>query len=115
MKQNKIWGVTSLVWTGNNTEVHRIESIKGGYCSKHKHEHKYNLFYVENGELLVEIWKENDVIDKTFLHGGETTVVPPGVYHRFTSTENTNALEVYWIDLDKNDIIREDQGGINGN
>ena len=115
MKENKVWGETYNVWTGNNTEVHKLSAIKGGYCSKHKHEHKYNLFCVESGELLIEIWKDNNIIDKTILRDGESTIVNPGQYHRFTVLKDTQALEIYWIELNKDDIIREDQGGINTN
>ncbi len=112
MKESKIWGTTTLVWSGNNTETHKIDIIRGGYCSKHKHDYKYNLFYVEYGSLRVEIWKDDGIIDVTELHDGETTTVSPGQYHRFTALENTSALEVYWVELQNNDIIREDRGGV---
>lgn len=112
MKENKIWGDTALIWTGNNTELHRIKANKGGYCSKHCHKSKWNLFYVESGELAIEVWNDNGVIDKTVLHAGETTAVAPGVYHRFTAVQDTEALEVYWVHLKSDDIVREDVGGV---
>ena len=111
MKENKIWGETSLIWTGNNAELHRIKAEKGGYCSKHYHKSKWNLFFVEKGELLIEIWSKNDVIDTTVLKAGEMTAVAPEVYHRFTATEDTEALEVYWVHLKSDDIVRETVGG----
>ena len=37
--QGKIWGKTQALFNKNNVQIHRIETKKGGYCSKHKHEH----------------------------------------------------------------------------
>jgi mannose-6-phosphate isomerase-like protein (cupin superfamily) len=123
VKENKIWGETKMVWSGNNTEIHQITIKKGGYCSKHKHINKYNLFFIIQGKLMVETWKEIDVIDKnkwsennmiekTILLSGESTIVSPRQYHRFTALIPTRAIEVYWTYLEKDDIIREDCGGI---
>lgn len=123
MKENKIWGETKLIWIGNNTEIHRIIIKKGGYCSKHTHRNKFNLFYVERGKLLIETWKNIDfinkkslqeeaMIEKTILHVGENTIIKPNQYHRFTAFEPTEALEVYWVNLEEDDIIREDCGGV---
>ena len=58
-KQGKIWGETSPIFNKNNVEIHRIEIKKGGYCSKHKHEHKFNAFFVEKGKLQISVWKNN--------------------------------------------------------
>jgi mannose-6-phosphate isomerase-like protein (cupin superfamily) len=115
MKESKIWGDTTSVWSNGNAEVHRISVKHGGFCSKHKHEHKYNLFYVESGKLLIEIWRNERIVDKTTLHSGESTIVPPCVFHKFTALENSIAIEVYWVALDKKDIIRESSGGISEN
>ena len=112
MKQNKVWGETSEIWAGNNCEVHLINAKAGGYCSKHLHQHKFNLFHVEHGELQIEIWKTGGLIDKTVLIDGESTVVPPQVFHRFTALNDTKALEIYWVKIESEDIEREDQGGV---
>lgn len=111
MKEAKIWGDTTLIWCNESTIVHRINIIKGGYCSKHYHSHRSNLFHVESGKLQIDVWKENGVVDTTILCLGESTEVPPNVFHRFTALEETKALEVYWVKIDKEDIVREDQGG----
>ena len=47
MIAGKVWGTTENVFSNHNFEFHRIEVDKGGFCSKHKHVHKYNGFYVE--------------------------------------------------------------------
>ena len=118
MKENKIWGITQPVWIGNNVEIHRIEIKAGGYCSKHLHEHKYNMFYVEYGELEISIWKEHgyeqaeDIIDRTIIIDDESTIIDPKQYHMFKAIKDTVAYEIYWISLDKDDIKRMNQGGI---
>ena len=38
----KIWGQTELVFANSNIEFHRIDIKKGGTCSKHKHNYKFN-------------------------------------------------------------------------
>lgn len=53
----KVWGKTTEIWRGQHVEVHRIQTLKSGYCSRHRHDHKLNMFYVERGRLLVEVWK----------------------------------------------------------
>ena len=112
MKQGKVWGETFLLFKKNNTEFHRIKVNKGAYCSKHKHACKYNSFFVERGKLRISVWKTDyDLIDETILGPGETMIVSPGEYHQFHAIEETVAFELYWVELDGNDIQREDCGG----
>ena len=110
--QGKVWGRTALLWAGNNVEVHRIEGRAGGYCSRHRHAHKWNLFYVESGGLRVETWESAESPDVTLLGPGESCAVPPGRLHRFIVQQDCVALELYWVALDAEDIHREDCGGI---
>lgn len=118
MKENKVWGITSPIWNGNNVEFHRIEVKEGGYCSKHLHEHKFNMFYVEYGELEISIWKEHgyekdeDMIDKTIIVDDESTIIEPKQYHMFKALKDTVAYEIYWVSLEKDDIKRMNQGGL---
>ena len=53
MKSGKVWGETELVLQTPFVEFHRIWVHQGGFCSLHKHEHKWNMFYVTSGELAV--------------------------------------------------------------
>tara|TARA_B100002019_G_C21274529_1_gene604528 strand:- start:5596 stop:5943 length:348 start_codon:yes stop_codon:yes gene_type:complete len=113
-KQGKIWGETELLFSKNNVEIHRIETVSGGYCSKHKHNSKYNAFFVEKGSLKITIWKNDyDLIDETILKAGDITSVKPNEFHMFTALEDTVAYEIYWSELISEDIIRENCGGIN--
>ena len=112
--QGKIWGSTSELFNKNNVEIHRITCKQNGFCSKHKHISKYNMFFVEKGKLEIDIWKEYGLIDKTILEEHQVCVVEPGSYHQFKCIEDkTIAFEVYWVEIGAKDIIRESVGGIN--
>ena len=113
-KQGKVWGQTSCIWENNNVEIHRIECKMDGYCSTHKHEHKYNMFFVEKGKLQIEVWKKDyDLIDKTVLGHHEKMTVKPGEFHRFrVLEEGTVAYEIYWTQISGGDIVRKDHGGV---
>lgn len=110
--QGKVWGNTSPLFCKNNVEIHRIEAKKGGFCSKHKHEYKYNAFYIESGKLKITSWKNDyDLIDKTVISTGQITTCPPQEYHMFEALEDTVAYEIYWVELNEKDIVRENCGG----
>lgn len=112
MIQGKVWGETRPIFNKNGVEIHRMVAYDGGYCSKHRHNFKYNEFFVESGKLEIEVWqKDYDLIDKTLVESGEKTVVPPGLWHRFRALEDTVCFEIYYTELDPKDIEREDHGG----
>ena len=110
--QGKIWGSSQLLFLKNNVEIHRIDAKKGGYCSKHKHNYKHNLFFIEKGQLKITIWKNDyDLVDETIISDQQMSVVKPKEYHKFEALEDTVAYEIYWTELDADDIVREDCGG----
>jgi len=107
----KVWGQTECIEANSSCEFHRIDIKKGGTCSKHKHKHKYNGFYVVTGKLLVRVWKNSyDLVDETIVGPGDYCVVAPGEYHQFESLEDTLAFELYWAQLFHDDIERESVG-----
>lgn len=113
MKSGKVWGDTTVVVKGPFCEMHALNINPWSQCSKHKHNHKYNLFYVTLGELLIRVWK-NDyaLVDETLLQPGQWTVVKPGEFHQFqTRDQSCVALEVYYPEGISEDIIRQDAGG----
>jgi len=113
MKAGKIWGQTELLEANGVLEFHRIHTVAGGTCSKHKHLFKWNGFYVESGRLLIRVWKKGyDLVDETVLTDGEYTKVAPGEYHQFEAVEDTVAFELYWAEFDHDDIERETVGKI---
>lgn len=114
--RGKVWGNTSCLFCLNNVEIHRIEANKYGYCSIHKHEYKYNMFYVESGSLRVVIYRpdaDQIIEDITDLSAGQNTFVEPGLDHKFIALEDTVAYEIYWVELSRNDIVRKVVGGNN--
>jgi mannose-6-phosphate isomerase-like protein (cupin superfamily) len=112
-KHGKVWGSTQNLFFKNNVEISRIQINKRGCCSKHKHEHKYNMFFVEIGKLKIKIWKNDyNLIDETILESQQSTTVKPGEYHTFEALEDTIAYEIYWIELCVQDIIRETCGEV---
>lgn len=114
-KSGKVWGTTELLHANSVLEFHRIETKKGGVCSKHYHKHKWNGFYVEKGKLLIRTWKNDyDLVDEITLEAGDWHMAKPGEYHQFECLEDTIAFELYWpmllIDEQPNDIVRETVG-----
>jgi mannose-6-phosphate isomerase-like protein (cupin superfamily) len=114
LRQGKNWGYTTAFFETSTASAHHLSIRKGGYCSKHRHDHKFNLFYVLSGLLELTIWRENDVLDITVIEPGQVSGVPPGFWHRFKALEPTEAVEVYEVLLIEPDIEREpgSQGGI---
>jgi mannose-6-phosphate isomerase-like protein (cupin superfamily) len=51
-------------------------------------------------------------VDSTWLNAGDLSIVPAGEYHQFMAHQETEALEIYWTELNHNDIMRENVGGI---
>ena len=113
--KGKIWGSTSPIFCKNNVEIHRIEGNKGGYCSWHRHQSKYNRFFVEKGTIKVTVQKDygsGELEDETIIGPGQQTTVSPGDYHKFEVLEDCVVYEIYWVELDPNDIDRLTVGGM---
>jgi len=110
-KQGKIWGFTQEIFNKNNVSINRIYIKKNSCCSKHYHDYKTNIFWVESGSVCIEEWKkEYDLVDKTILNPGECCSIPPKTYHRFNGLEDSVVYEIYYVELMDNDIIRENTG-----
>ena len=114
MIAGKVWGKTELIEANCSLEFHRIDTKKGGGCSKHKHKYKFNGFYVVTGKMLIRVWKNSyDLVDETVLGPGDYTSVAPGEYHQFEALEDTLAFELYWAQFNHDDIERESVGHYN--
>ena len=111
MKAGKIWGQTELIHANGVLEFHRIEYKKDVGCSKHKHEFKWNGFFVESGKMMVKVWqKDYDLVDETILNAGDFMRVQArrlSSVHRFG---RRSCFELYWAEFDHNDIKRESVG-----
>ena len=107
----KVWGQTELVEANGALEFHRIEFKAGYQCSEHKHEFKWNGFYVESGQMMIRVWQdEQGLVDETMLYAGDYTKVKPGLYHQFIGIEDGIAFELYWAEFNHTDIKRRTSG-----
>ena len=110
-KAGKIWGQTELIHSNGVLEFHKIDFKAGGVCSKHKHQFKWNGFYVVSGRMKIRVWqKDYDLIDETILGPGDFTRVKPGLMHSFEGLEDGVAFELYWAEFNHDDIQRETVG-----
>ena len=108
----KIWGQTAELFKNSNVEIHRLEITKDGYCSKHKHLHKFNMFFVERGQVEIRVWKNDySLVDTTILNTHDIHVVEPGEFHQFKVLKSGVMFEIYWVELRSCDIEREEIGG----
>jgi mannose-6-phosphate isomerase-like protein (cupin superfamily) len=113
--QGKVWGVTYPLFANANVEMHSLRIKKGGFCSRHYHKTKYNRFIVFSGQLKVTVWKNygSEVLeDITILDPNMECTVEPGDEHMFEALEETVAVEIYYVDLHANDIVRKNHGGM---
>ena len=122
----KAWGHSTTIFIGCSCEVQRIDVVARGYCSRHKHLQRHNLFYVEAGELILHIFGSNaDGGVEVVLGAGDQHIVAPNVEHMFENrcATATVAYEIYWDDTIKRmlstgvlepmeDIVRYWPGGV---
>ena len=112
-KSGKIWGNTELIHANGALEFHRIEFNAGYKCSEHKHQWKWNGFFVEKGEMLVRVWQNEEqegLVDETYLGPGDFMQVKPGKFHQFEGVEDGIAFELYWAEFNHDDIQRRTIG-----
>lgn len=112
MKQGKVWGDTEELFNNGIISIHHLKIKKGGFCSEHSHRFKSNIFFVLSGNLKLSIWTSVDNEDDTVIWQGESSEVPPGVYHKFTALTDVECLEIYEVKLKGEDIERRTEGGL---
>jgi mannose-6-phosphate isomerase-like protein (cupin superfamily) len=112
MKSGKVWGETTALLKTPFIEVHKLSIYPNKTCSLHKHERKWNAFYVSVGVLFIVAHKRDyNLLDETILHPGDFTALPPGEFHRFyTRDEAVECLEIYYPEPLSEDIIRKTIG-----
>ena len=109
----KIWGQTELIHKNGVLEFHRIDYKAGYKCSEHKHNFKWNGFFVESGKMLVRTWQDDQgLLDETILNAGDFTQVKPGKFHQFEGLEDGVAFELYWAEFNHDDIQRRTSGTV---
>lgn len=111
----KPWGLCFPMVMGHSIQLDRLLVYAGGFSSLHYHEQKWNLFFVESGEL--DIWWLKHGGPAT-LKAGDHVVVPPGWenVHQFHCRQQTVLFEFYWQQpgdspLQREEIVRLTENG----
>ena len=101
----KSWGKTVLVFDNETIHIYLAWIKPEGFCSKHYHKNKNNLFFVQSGSIIVKTW-DKDTINEYKLLAGDKILVNNNVWHQFIATEESIILEIYYSTIDHEDIIR---------
>lgn len=109
--QGKIWGSTRELEANPFMSFHRADVKAGFRCSRHHHVAKVNGFFVENGRLVVRIFRPSGTEDVTELGAGDYMSVPAGIDHQFECLADTVLFEIYWPSVVSEDIVRKNDGG----
>lgn len=113
-KAGKVWGWTRKIFESPYVQVNMIMVNPSRFCSEHKHEHKYNAFFILDGILDIKVWKNDyELVDLTVANQYDMITVSPGEFHKFenNSEKIVEALEIYWVENIATDIIRRVCGG----
>ncbi|WP_415374571.1 cupin domain-containing protein [Patiriisocius sp. Uisw_017] len=87
LKDVKDYFTPKIVTEVNNQYV-KIAKIKGQEVPWHNHENEDELFYIIEGELLMEVENETNRTMKT----GDMLVVPKGINHRVSSIDECSIM-----------------------
>jgi quercetin dioxygenase-like cupin family protein len=79
---------TPKIVTEVNDQYVKIAKIKGQEVPWHNHENEDELFYILEGELLMEVENETNRTMKT----GDMFVVPKGINHRVSSINQCSIM-----------------------
>ena len=120
----KPWGMAVAFCESKLGQMSLAIIDAGGFCSRHYHAHKANVFTVYAGTLAVHIWDGFDEKQATrppdrvlTVERGSSIVVPPNVVHLMTATANCLCVESYFNPLGgkvcTKDIHRLTTGGKN--
>lgn len=116
--EDKVWGKVFHIFD-EITAVSLLEVKSGFCCSIHKHEHRWNHFFVISGVLKVNFFrKSGDSFEPWYnriLLTGESIKVSPGTIHQFEVLGSGRIVEAYWTtdgtEVNLDDIVRYSQGG----
>lgn len=109
---DKPWG-HEIIWAETDRYVAKLLFIAAGQrLSRQYHERKDETFFVEAGELTLEIG-QGAGLRTLDLRPGESFHCPPGTIHRMIGRSDVRVFEVSTPDLD--DVVRlEDAYGREG-
>jgi len=103
----KTWGEKWNIFQNDLCEVSILELKPYHRCSWHKHQTKFNQFFVLDGTLFIKV---RDGIAR--IAKGQIFTTRPGEFHEFqTGAEQALIQEIMYVKYDPEDIEREMLGG----
>jgi mannose-6-phosphate isomerase-like protein (cupin superfamily) len=109
---DKPWGY-EVIWAETDRYVGKLLHIAAGHkLSRQYHERKDETFFVQAGEMVLELGRPPNVERRT-LRQNEAFHCTPGTVHRMVAEKDVDVIEVSTPDLD--DVVRlEDAYGREG-
>jgi len=101
----KIWGERYLLRKDSTHAISYLKLKKKTRCSWHKHEQKFNLFFVIKGKVGIKT-EYGEIV----LTDGQELTVEPGLFHEFRVYEDSLMLEEMFVKYDESDIQRKNLG-----
>ena len=103
----KTWGEKWNVFENDLCEISLLYLKPQKRCSWHRHQAKYNQFFVIEGEVKIKTEWGTALITK-----GQIFTTRPGEWHEFQTTGEPAILqEIMYVQYDSSDIERETLGG----
>ena len=102
---HKIWGERYLLRQDSTHALSFLDLITGTCCSWHKHETKFNFFFLIEGSVSIKT-----EFGETLLEPGQIFTVEPGTKHQFVVHEDSKLLEEMYVEYAEADIQRETLG-----
>jgi quercetin dioxygenase-like cupin family protein len=103
----KIWGETCEIFRNDTVSVNLLKIKKGGVCSWHFHNSKYNRFHVVSGRIVIRFQYPDCSLSTCAVEEGESHGdIPPRVLHEFEGLEDSVVIETTFVKNDPDDITR---------
>lgn len=120
--ERKPWGAAVHMGHTEFTQMSLAIIDQGGFCSRHFHKQKVNVFCVIEGELLVHSWADQYKSDSRspdrtdLIQAGMAIQMPVEVIHEMEGLTNVVCMESYFAikrghKVCRNDIHRMTRGG----
>jgi mannose-6-phosphate isomerase-like protein (cupin superfamily) len=106
-RSHKSWGEKWNLIKSDSSEVSFLDLKSWQRCSWHRHQCKFNLFFVIDGEIFI---KTDSGLSKVAKN--EIFTTRPGEWHEFQTHElPARIIEVMYVQYQAEDIERKELGG----
>jgi len=110
-RTRKTWGEKWNLFRNDLCEVSLLYLKPNRRCSYHKHQTKFNLFFVVTGKLFIKMHDGVEVGITEVLARQSFTTRPLEPHEFQTKKSPAIVIEIMYVKYDPKDIEREDQGG----